>query len=70
MSLLPGIILGFSPVHEKDWGWGTRDILQEGRAASVGITASVSDEPIWVSHAATTILKPSSSSPCGHRRKS
>jgi hypothetical protein len=42
MSLLPGLILGFPPDAQKDWGGGTPDTLQEGKVTPTGVIASVS----------------------------
>jgi hypothetical protein len=42
MTLLPGQILGFPPVCGGAWERGIPGALQEGMAAPVGVTASVS----------------------------
>jgi hypothetical protein len=43
--LLPGLVLGFPPIRGREWGGGTTDALQEGKATPAGVTASVSGLP-------------------------
>ena len=52
--LLPGLALGFPPIRGRDWGGGTPDALQEGRATPAGVSASVSGMPTRISPAHQT----------------
>jgi hypothetical protein len=48
-TLLLGLVLGFLPVHGGEWGRGTPDALQEGRATREGVTALVTTESTRIS---------------------
>jgi hypothetical protein len=47
--LLPGLVLGFLVVHAGEWGRGTHDALEEGRAAPASVAASVLANPTRIS---------------------
>ena len=63
-TLLPGLVLGFPPVHGGACGRGKPGALQEGSVAPAGVTASVPAKPTGISpvrHTSTSPAAPSHS---------
>ena len=63
-TLLPGLVLGFPPVHGGACGRGKPGALQEGPVAPAGVTASVPVKPTGISpvrHTSTSPAAPSHS---------
>jgi hypothetical protein len=82
MTLLPGRILGFPPVHTWQRRRASPNALQEGRVAPSGVTTSVSAKPTGISPdprnpatnapSCSTILAAHQHAPprpCRHRRR-